>query len=137
VLLGQAWMVRAEKSARKTCRVVYVNGRPPYRRPLQRDCSFVDVHAGSLASYIGRPFDTVQEDLSRRGVKVSAAKDLTNMSTEGVQQFYLNYRLGLFGAAKLDCYTLPDPCVYVASKKPVARGESQLLVAGFSDPSGK
>jgi hypothetical protein len=49
------------------CKVVYIESRPPYRRPLSRACRPTEPGCLDISCYIWRDKDEVLEELRRMG----------------------------------------------------------------------
>src|SRR6266481_1808687 len=67
VPLSRVWIWDRKDANCKMCEVVYIESRPPYRRPLSRACRPTEPGCLDISCYIWRDKDEVLEELRRMG----------------------------------------------------------------------
>jgi hypothetical protein len=81
VPLSRVWVWDRKDAACKMCKVVYIESRPPYRRPLSRDCRPTEPGCADVSHYVWRPKDEVYEELKGMGYDIkpheSTMKDIS------------------------------------------------------------
>ncbi len=69
VPLARVWLRRVKKdNGRATCKVLYINPYPPYRRPVQQECWPVPSGNLGLARFVWQSVDNVSTELRNMGI---------------------------------------------------------------------